>query len=406
VLFLVAFVNTLLIYSVVPTPAPAWHHQRDDGSAVPHHLKDGHMNTGRSGNPVDTTGSFANCSSIGPVNSSHAVHVPSHPDEKVITVSCHTFSYRVAPVPKSSSKSIEPIVVGVLSGATGEGPSRRHAIRTTWGNGHTVYFIVAGRFEDIEQEYNQHKDLIWLDQPEVYRGETSVLTFKTLAFLKIVHDRFPRASYAFKTDDDCFVNVMLLYQHLLPAHDNTLHLRQLQLQQQQQNHHDNEINYWGKCKLEYIKPLRNNKFKWGVSLDIYPEQSYPIYCQGVGFAVSYKFLSCAAATTDVHVGSSSQQNDHIANMRFMPFEDVAVGLLAERCDMHATSVESPKLIKQYRTNMRDERFRIKNGMKKIDKEKLPMPEMVGRIVVGYYEYRVLFILEFCSLEQNMILILI
>jgi hypothetical protein len=50
--------------------------------------------------------------------------------------------------------------------------------------------------------------------------------------------------------------------------------------------------------------------------------------------------------------------------------------------------------------MRDERFRIKNGMKKIDKEKLPMPEMVGRIVVGYYEYRVLFILEFCSLEKK------
>jgi hypothetical protein len=381
VLFLVAFINTLLIYSVVPTPAPVWRHQRDDGSALPlpshHHLHlkdDGHN---MDHNPTDATGSFANCSR--PVNSSHStpVHVPLHLDEQVITISCHTLAYRVAPVPKSS---IEPIILGVLSEATGEGPSRRHAIRTTWGNGHTVYFIVAGRFGDIEQEYNQYGDLIWLDQPEVYRGETSVLTFKTLAFLQIVRDLFPRVSYAFKTDDDCFVNVMLLYQHLLPStNDNTLHLRQLQ-QQQQKNHRKYEINYWGKCKLEYIKPLRNTKFKWGVSLEMYPEPYYPIYCQGVGFAVSYKFLSCAAATND----NGSQQNGHIANMRFMPFEDVAVGLLAERCGMNATSVKSSQLIKQYRTNIRDERFRIKNGMKKIDMEKLPMPDMVGRIVVGYY----------------------
>jgi hypothetical protein len=226
--------------------------------------------------------------------------------------------------------------------------------------------------------------LIWLDQPEVYRGETSVLTFKTLAFLKIVHDLFQfhtvSHAYAFKTDDDCFVNVPYLYQHLnVHRLQSASDIAQPPHQQFSLPNPSDEINYWGKCKLEHIKPLRNKKFKWGLSLDMYPEQYFPIYCQGVGFAVSRKFLSCAAATIHRTV---TQENDHIGNMRFMPFEDVAVGLLAERCGIQATSVESSRLIKQYRTNMRDERFRIKNGMNKMGKEKLPMPDMVGRIVVS------------------------
>jgi len=67
-------------------------------------------------------------------------------------------------------------------------------------------------------------------------------------------------------------------------------------------------------------------------------------------------------------------------MRFMPFEDVAVGILAERCGVKPTSIDDPRLIKQYRTNLREERLKIKNGMAKIGKGKLPVPDMEGRIV--------------------------
>ncbi len=54
-------------------------------------------------------------------------------------------------------------------------------------------------------------------------------------------------------------------------------------------------------------------------LIVYPEPEYPPFCQGAGIAMSKKFLDCA-------VGSG-----HISQIRYQPNEDVAIGLLAERC---------------------------------------------------------------------------
>ena len=46
-----------------------------------------------------------------------------------------------------------------------------------------------------------------------------------------------------------------------------------------------------------------------------------------GFALSRKFLGCAIG------------QNHAAQIRYMPNEDVAVGMLAERCNIQATSDE-------------------------------------------------------------------
>jgi beta-1,3-galactosyltransferase 1 len=296
--------------------------------------------------PPNITGAFANCTAPLTVKKPSSLH----PDQKNITVSCHTIHYRMPQVQTS-----ERIFIGVLSAANGEGPERRQSIRDTWAQNHSVFFLVAGPWHDIEEEYKVHRDLIWLDEEETYNGEKSVLTFKTLAFMKIVHVLSTSQNldirYAFKTDDDSFVNVEYLHRYLLEMQ------------------HNEEYNYWGWCQRKMFKPLRGKNDKWAVSYETYPESHYPRYCQGAGFALSWKFINCAAG-----------QGDHIANARFMPFEDVATGLIAQRCGIVPSMVEDPRLIHMYRTDRTEERERVNQGLEKISKKKLPIPDMEGRIV--------------------------
>lgn len=201
-----------------------------------------------------------------------------------------------------------PIIIGVLSSGSGEGPIRRHSIRSTWGYRRTdIFFIVAGPWYDIEQEYNDYEDLLWIDKDEVYVTDTSVLTFKTESFIAVVYKHVLNYSYLLKTDDDSYVNISKLYNALLTDEPTQ------------------GTDYWGKCNDGGWKPHRNHDIrwqkKWYISYETYPEPSYPPYCQGAGFALSQNFLDCVVG------------DEHLARIRYMPNEDVAIGLLAERCNI-------------------------------------------------------------------------
>jgi hypothetical protein len=257
---------------------------------------------------------------------------------------------------------VKDIVVGVLSGAGGKGPSLRQAIRDTWashdgkgGTEESVFFLVAGPWQDVKDEYEEHKDLLWIDEEEVYDGEKSVLTFKTLSFASIVHDLAQELSlsykFAFKTDDDSYIHIGNLHKLLI------------------EESHDPAYDYWGWCQRKQFYPLRGEEKKWAVSYETYPETSFPRYCQGAGFALSRRFLEC-----------SGGEGQHIAKARFMPFEDVAMGLIAQRCDVTPTMVEDERMIHMYRTDTSEERNRVNLGKAKIDESKLPPPDMEGRIV--------------------------
>ena len=325
------------------------------------------------------TGSWANCtvvtdtqakSTTGLIPTSH-VNTTSA-TTKSTTVSCRTIPYRI------NASKIQPstqIAIGVLSAASGDGPSRRKAIRETWANttdfnnqtvhdAISVFFLVAGPWNDsIEQEYNKYGDLVWIDEEEVYDGEKSVLTYKTQSFVRIIYDTVAtlnaekekdedeiQMKYIFKTDDDSYIHIHNLYHQLLHAN------------------HDLPMDYWGWCQLQKFRPKRDSSAKWPVSYDLYPEPYYPRYCQGAGFALSWKFATCA-----------STQN-HISNLRFMPFEDASIGLIAERCGIVPTMIETPRWINLYRTDSQDEKDRVKYGKSKIDKSKLTRPSMLNRIV--------------------------
>lgn len=252
------------------------------------------------------TGSFQNCTSSIPPIPTNDLKV----DTGYIIISCDLIKYRV-PTASLENLKEESIIIGVLSGAAVK--ERRTWIRSTWAyNKRNVFFIVAGDFDSISEEYDEYQDIIWVDKEELYVTETSTLTYKTEAFLSIMYERVmmghqgSNVKYLFKTDDDSYCDYNQLHKVL------TEEL--------------NDVDYWGKCATGR-KPNRNHDVpwqrKWYISYEMYPEPEYPPYCAGAGYALSRKFLDCA-------IGEG-----HAAHVRYQPNEDVAVGLLAERCKVIA-----------------------------------------------------------------------
>ena len=282
------------------------------------------------------TGSFANCepdhktSRLTSDGLSYNIKgTKSHPESGLTTISCRTIHFR-APL-KEIEKGGCKIVVGVLSGAGGKGPLHRDSIRSTWARDRDgVYFIVAGPWEDIQAEYEKYRDLIWIEEGEVYEGEESVLPFKTEVFVHII-SRYSLPGkagfeYLFKTDDDSYVDLNKL--------EKTISSK--------------GYDYWGCCTEDHFKPLRSPTRKWRVTFDLYPEEYYPLYCQGAGFAMSRKFVKC--------------MSEQLKDFRYNPFEDVSVGLLAERCGVEPISDFAK--IKQYRTEEAGEKKMLNNAEKK------------------------------------------
>ena len=284
---------------------------------VPTVRKSTHSNS-VTGNAESTTGSWASCALPG--NTFEGERQPrtrweQHPDSAQTVISCTRIHYRV---PRGALHRLrfseQTTAVGVLSGAAGAGPAQRRAIRSTWAAGAAnVFFVVAGPWAVVSEEYDRHRDLLWLDLGEIYLTEISHLAFKTVAFLSILYERVVTTSehlrYLFKTDDDSYVALERLDRVLFPRGQTA-------------------PDYWGKCRAG-AKPHRNQvvpwQKKWFIPYEVYPEPEYPSYAQGAGYALSKKFLDCA-------IGER-----HAAATRYMPNEDVAIGMLAERCHVTCTS---------------------------------------------------------------------
>ena len=164
---------------------------------------------------------------------------------------------------------------------------------------------MAGPWEDIREEFEFYRDLIWIDEEEVYKGEQSVLTFKTISYFAIVHllgSKEGGWKHAIKTDDDSYVNLKRMEEKLI---SNSGEFRNL--------------HYYGQCPQFQVSPSRDKGNKWPVTFQTYPEPKFPLYCQGAGFGLSRELVREAV------------DGGHVANFRYIPFEDVSIGILVERC---------------------------------------------------------------------------
>lgn len=209
-------------------------------------------------------------------------------------------------------------------------PVRRNAIRKSWGKkwrsdrqgdntthrSHTtmapggvmVFYLVAGDWEPIAAEFHRTGDLLWVDTPEDYRDALTPKTFGFLHFgamhlVKAAEAAQQTLDYLFKTDDDVYLNTTELQWELVDSQ---------------------RPDYFGLVR-EKIAPTRDRlESKWHLSQEDYPEQYFPKYAHGTGYALSIPFAHCAATRAMVQLE------------RPMPWEDVATGMLAQLCRVSLT----------------------------------------------------------------------
>ncbi len=197
-----------------------------------------------------------------------------------------------------SERASNYLLLGICSANTNL--ARRQAIRQTWAPlAWRTYFVVAGRdFSKVEQEFYLYKDIIWVDTDEHYKFG---LTPKTMAFLHFATSKVKNMEHAFKTDDDMFVNITKLHSDL-----------------------SIDIDYFG-LPMVGTGPVRDVESKFYMSPEEYGSDTFPTYATGGGYALSPRFLECAVSK--------------LPSLGKMWWEDVAVGLLAEMCNIVLTAAD-------------------------------------------------------------------
>ncbi|KAL1453230.1 hypothetical protein WDU94_007393 [Cyamophila willieti] len=150
-----------------------------------------------------------------------------------------------------------------------ENYQRRHLIRTTWGSWLPLYFFFGETTAHqtlLDTEYAAYHDIVQGNFIDSYRN----LTYKhTLVFKWVVYN-CPHVRYVLKIDDDVFVNIAkldkFLTQTLSPYGTRDLLM----------------CSYvWHHSAAE-----RSNTSKWRVSVEEYPHEDYPNYCEGAAVVYS------------------------------------------------------------------------------------------------------------------------
>lgn len=182
------------------------------------------------------------------------------------------------------------------------------------GRSQHSFFILAGAWEEIEEEYNSYGDILWVDQPDIdlasiwdHHGSRP---FKTETFLSAMYENVIKANsnveYFFKTDDDIHVDVENL-------------MKQIKEKSEKET-----VDYWGRC-IENERPSRDESSVDYFPFLFYPFNYYPSYCDGTGYVVSSKFIECAVG------------EDIMDTSIYLRNEAHAVGLLAEKCGIQPSS---------------------------------------------------------------------
>ncbi|BFZ19524.1 hypothetical protein BsWGS_22563 [Bradybaena similaris] len=172
----------------------------------------------------------------------------------------------------------------------------RNAIRETWGSvaktkiwphasmnaDFEILFVLAhknqtgeGRVREantnsemrlIQAEANRHGDILYLDMMDSYNN----LTLKLISTLHWVRWKCPRTKFFLKVDADTFVNVPLLVD-LLIYNENLL-----------------EFSITGHMYAGDKYAYRDGR--WGVSKELYPLATFPVYASGCAYVISASAL--------------------------------------------------------------------------------------------------------------------
>ena len=254
--------------------------------------------------PLRLTGSFDNCSTA--IVEEKPFHQGFH--DGSVTLSCRRFHYK-APADELAALSGSYLIIGVISTSDN---SRRWAIRQTWKQlaPFSVFFVLSGDFDKIKEEYELYKDIVWLDKEE----NDSDLTYKTQLLFHVIHSHTYEFNFLLKTNDDCFVNVTKFEENPEVY---------------------SYADYWGHCKpnttISVTRPSEAHMLGYDPKFELVMEEySYSLhYCFGAGVLLSNDFVKCAV--------------NEIASIRYFEFDNVATGMLAERCHIEPVDAGHNKI---------------------------------------------------------------
>jgi hypothetical protein len=188
---------------------------------------------------------------------------------------------------------------------------RREAIRHTWAKfpGNWVLRFVLGECPRFNMHSDHmHSDLLVTNVTDDYYS----IPAKSAAI--IAYARAIRAKWAFKTDDDSFINIPVLLDFL--GHTKTEHYA---------GRFGPQLANGEPGIPEKRNPMRNPKSKWYVSEKQYPSKlgGYPPFASGIGYALRDTALDCM-----MH-----QIETAALYIKTMFLEDVYMGLLAKECKL-------------------------------------------------------------------------
>ncbi|XP_078523012.1 beta-1,3-galactosyltransferase 2-like [Lissotriton helveticus] len=185
------------------------------------------------------------------------------------------FKYIIKEIDKCQDS--HPLLVFLVFSAPGHTEARQ-AVRETWGNETLVpgirivrIFLLGVPHESkselqqaIMAESRQYHDIVQQEYRDTYMN----LTNKTMMGMKWVAAYCPHTSYVMKADCDVFINTEYLVHHLLKP---DMPPRQ---------------GYFTGYLMRDEKPQRNKNSKWYMSVDLYPDYQYPLFCSGTGYVLS------------------------------------------------------------------------------------------------------------------------
>lgn len=186
----------------------------------------------------------------------------------------HNFKYIIQNDNICAGDSVIDLFVFILT--IHSNVKQRNAIRDTWispykSNTRNVrYAFLLGEVGDDRQrqsvieENSVHHDIVKEDFMDTY----SNLTYKTIMGFKLVTTICDKARYVMKTDDDMFVNIPKLIDKMDQIGEQTLSKTII-----------------GVCH-QTGSPIRDKKSKWYASPKSFPQNSYPGFCSGTGYATS------------------------------------------------------------------------------------------------------------------------
>lgn len=180
------------------------------------------------------------------------------------------------------------VITGVLSANSGSKyRSKRDSIRNTWAHQRSdIVFLVAGPWDDIRDEFQQHLDIFWVDREEAY----TKITWKVQTFFSAVDKHVQNYGHVLKTDDDSYVNIGDVSR----------------ASQAQYRHTD----YIGLCMSGE-----------GRSKELLEE--YPPYASGSGYLLSKSLLACFTNFVPTSLSITT--------------EDALSGILANACNVQCTT---------------------------------------------------------------------